>query len=530
MKMSDKSKEELLKELKTLKKENAALKAVNGKNIYKRKGEKETFRISEEDYIELFENHSAVNLIIDPDTGDIFNANKAAAEYYGWSCDELREMKIQQINIMPPEEIKVNMLKTKNHNKFHFEFRHKRADGSIRDVEVFSANINISHRKYLYSIIFDITERKDAEYLLKKLQEDLQILLDNIPAWIFYKDTENRFVHVNKPYADVMGIAKEKLEGKSIFDLFPKEQAEAFWKDDKEVISTGKPKLNIIEQMDIPNRTIWVQTDKIPFLNDQGDIVGIIGFIIDITERKAADDKIQKMNEVLKELNLTKDKFFSIIAHDLKSPFLGLIGYSQILLEEYETLSEDEKKDSIKSIYEICRHTFGLLDNLLVWSRMQTGKMTFDPDVFNIYQELLPTIELLIHTAKKKNITIDYLIDKRTIVLADKNMMTTIIRNLISNAIKYTNPGGKIIVISERMDKNLELSVADNGVGIRENVLNNLFKIDQNVSAVGTADEEGTGLGLILCKEMIQMHKGKIRVESEVGKGSKFTFSVPLRI
>jgi signal transduction histidine kinase len=282
--------------------------------------------------------------------------------------------------------------------------------------------------------------------------------------------------------------------------------------------------------MEIRNGTIWLQTDKIPFLNAQGDIVGIIGFAIDITERKAADDKIQKMNEELKESNFTKDKFFSIIAHDLKSPFQGLIGYSKILLEEYETLSKDERAESIKSIYELSKNTFELLDNLLVWSRIQTGKMTFDPDVFNLYQELSPTINLLIHTARKKNINIDYLVDKKTIVVADKNMLSTVIRNLISNAIKYTNPEGRIIVSSERVDKYLELSVADNGVGINDKVLNNLFKIDENVSTNGTADEEGTGLGLILCKEMIQMHKGKIWAESKVGKGSKFSFRIPIKI
>ena len=153
----------------------------------------------------------------------------------------------------------------------------------------------------------------------------------------------------------------------------------------------------------------------------------------------------------------------------------------------------------------------------------------FDPDVFNIYQELLPTIELLIHVAKKKDINIDFKIDKRIIVPADKNMLSTVVRNLISNAIKFSYPGGKIILSAERVNKDLEVSVSDNGVGIHERVINNLFKVDQNESTYGTAQEEGTGLGLILCKEMIQMHGGKIWVESKVGKGSKFTFSIPVK-
>ena len=660
MKIKDKSKEELLLELNKLKKENAALKAINRNGAIKEKRIKKSFALNEEDYHKFFEGHAAVMLVIDPGTGNIINANNAAAEFYGWSCEELQKMKIQQINILSPEEILKSMTKAKSGDRFHFEFKHKRADGSIRDVDVFSANIEISGKVYLYSIVHDntnrvqaeealrhseerlkitleatqigiwewdpkndlwyaspayytmlgyepvagyddreiwierlhpddkdfvnktvlrvlngentryeyearmknskgeyqwievighaieidsdkkpirligirkdITERKNAEFELRKVQKEQQILLDNIPALVFYKDTKNRFVQVNKTFADLMGMSKEELEGKSLFDVYSKEQAEAYWIDDKEVISTGKSKINIIEQMGTRNGTIWVQTDKIPFLNAQGDIIGIIGFVVNITERKAADDKIQKMNEELKELNFTKDKFFSIIAHDLKSPFQGLIGYSQILLEQNDTFSADDRKESINSIYQLSKNTFELLDNLLVWSRMQTGRISFDPDIFNLYQELLPTIDILTHAAKKKNITMDNYCDKRIIVQADKNMLSTVFRNLISNAIKFTNQGGRIIVSSERVGKNLELSINDNGVGIEEKVLNNLFRIDQNISRLGTAEEKGTGLGLILCQEMIQMHKGKIWAESVSGKGSKFTFSIPIKI
>ncbi|MBA4405883.1 hypothetical protein C0389_01280 [bacterium] len=327
-----------------------------------------------------------------------------------------------------------------------------------------------------------------------------------------------------------MQMSKEQLEGKSMFELYPKDQAEAFWKDDREVIASAKPKVNIIEPMQSPNGTIWVQTDKIPYRNAQGNMVGIVGFAIDITERKNAEDKFQKMNEELKELNSTKDKFFSIVAHDLKSPFQGLLGYSQILSEEYETLSEEEKKEFINNINELSRNTHELLDNLLVWSRIQTGKIIFNPDVFNLHNKLAPTISLLTQTAKNKNITVDNMIDRKTFVNADINMLSTILRNLIANAIKFTNPEGRIVISSKRLEKFVEVSVIDNGVGIPKENLDNLFKIGQNISTKGTADEEGTGLGLILCKEMIQMHGGKIWAESEVGKGCQFSFSIPAKI
>lgn len=419
----------------------------------------------------------------------------------------------------------------KKNNVWQGEIRNVRKDGTQ-----FYCHASVS--KYRHSVFGDvwisvhqdITERKHVEDSLKKLQEDQQILLDSIPAWVFFKDTENKFIRVNKTFADIMGMSKEQLEGKSMFELYPKDQAEAFWKDDKEVIASGKPKVNIIEPMQSPKGILCVQTDKIPYRNTQGNIVGIIGFAIDITERKKAEDKIQKMNEELKELNSTKDKFFSIVAHDLKSPFQGLLGYSQILSEEYETLSEEEKKYFIKNISELSRNTHELLDNLLVWSRIQTGKIIFNPDVFNLHNKLAPTISLFTQTAKNKNITVDNMIDRKTFVNADINMLSTILRNLIANAIKFTNPEGRIVISSKRLEKFVEVSVIDDGVGIPKENLDNLFKIGQNISTKGTADEEGTGLGLILCKEMIQMHGGKIWAESEVGKGCQFSFSIPAKI
>ncbi|MFA5803208.1 MAG: PAS domain S-box protein [Melioribacteraceae bacterium] len=467
--------------------------------------------------------------------GIIVYTNPKFDRMFGYETGELIGKHVTIVNApseKSPEETAKEIIDTLNKNSvWKGDIRNIKKDGTQ-----FYCYASVS--KFHYSVFGDvwiavhqdITERKHAEDLLKKLQEEQLIILDSIPAWVFFKDTENRFIRVNKTFADIMGMSKEQLEGKSMFELYPKEQAEAFWKDDKEVIASAKPKVNIIEPMQSPKGNLWVQTDKLPYRNSHGNIVGIIGFTIDITERKNAEEKIQKMNEELKELNSTKDKFFSIVAHDMKTPFQGLLGYSQILSEEYETLSEEERKYFIKSIDELSKNTYELLDNLLIWSRIQTGRIAFNPNVFNLYQELSPTVSLLTQTAKNKNITIDYLIDKKIFVNADKNMLSTVIRNLIANAIKFTKRGGKIIISSKRVEKFVDISVVDNGVGIKKENLSHLFKIGQNVSTKGTEDEEGTGLGLILCKEMIQMHGGKIWVESELDSGSKFIFSIPVKI
>lgn len=257
-------------------------------------------------------------------------------------------------------------------------------------------------------------------------------------------------------------------------------------------------------------------------------LVFVAGHIAQVIERKKNSDRLNLFAEELKEVNQSKDKFFSIIAHDLKTPFQGLLGYSQILSTEYEVLSEEEKKVFIDGIDELSKSAYKLLENLLEWSRLQTGKMVFNPENLNLFVEIFPTLSLVKQTAQNKNIELDYDIDNSIIVHADKNMLTTIIRNLISNSIKFTNPGGRINVSVEPKNKHVEISIADTGVGIKKDDVHKLFKLDKTLSTKGTANEEGTGLGLLLCKEMINQHGGKIWVESEVGKGTTFFFTLPI--
>jgi signal transduction histidine kinase len=239
-------------------------------------------------------------------------------------------------------------------------------------------------------------------------------------------------------------------------------------------------------------------------------------------------DELQKLNEQLKEVISTKDKFFSIIAHDLKSPFQGLLGYSQILSTEYSTLTEEERITFIQSIEELSQHSFKLLENLLEWSRLQSGKIVFTPENQNLLLELFPTLTLLKQTALNKQITLNYSITNTICAKADKNMLTTIVRNLVSNAIKFTHPGGKIEINAKEVGEFVEISVADTGIGMNSKVLQNLFDIGKSSSTRGTANEEGTGLGLSLCKEMISLNGGKIRVESQIGVGTTFYFTLPL--
>lgn len=226
--------------------------------------------------------------------------------------------------------------------------------------------------------------------------------------------------------------------------------------------------------------------------------------------------------EQLKDINASKDKFFSIIAHDMKSPFTGLLGYTELLKNEAAVIDKDKIVEYSENLYKNLKSTYNLLENLLNWSILQTGKMSFNPEKVDLFLLVQGILEVLKTNYTSKNITLKNYVPINTSIRVDKNMIRTVLYNLISNGIKFTNRGGEVTIASENLNGLVEISISDNGVGIPKENLEQLFKLATNISTKGTEMEKGTGLGLLLCKEMIDIHKGKIFVESEVGKGTIF--------
>lgn len=247
----------------------------------------------------------------------------------------------------------------------------------------------------------------------------------------------------------------------------------------------------------------------------------------EISEKDLARKELQQLNAQLSEINAAKDKFFSIVAHDLRSPFQGLLGFSTILLEELEGLSISELKRYIGHIHQSTRGVFNLLDNLLTWSRLQLGKLEVILSEINPNHLADEVFHSLKANAVNKEITLHNLIPEDVTILADENMLRTVIQNLVSNALKFTNSGGSITVKYTSDELHHIISVSDTGVGIDEDKLDVIFRIDQSISTRGTKGEEGTGLGLILCYEMIKAHKGALTVSSRKDEGSTFTIILP---
>ncbi len=241
------------------------------------------------------------------------------------------------------------------------------------------------------------------------------------------------------------------------------------------------------------------------------------------------EEKVKLRTKELEVANATKDKFFSIIGHDLKGSFTTLIGFSELLIEDFDELDDDGKLNFLTRIKKVSKNTYRLLQNLLDWASVQTGKIKYNPELFDIGYISKEIVEMQQEHAENKKISLVTDIPEETYVFADKNMINTIIRNLSSNSLKFTNEGGEVKISctkSQLCDESIDISITDNGIGMSEAKLSKLFTISEKVRTFGTAKEEGTGLGLILCKEFIEKNNGNIKVDSKIGEGSSFTFTL----
>ena len=247
---------------------------------------------------------------------------------------------------------------------------------------------------------------------------------------------------------------------------------------------------------------------------------------------KKKNDLLEKQKKELHDLNATKDKFFSIIAHDLKNPLSSLLSLSELLFHEYEMYDHKTKKEFIKLIYEGSQNTYKLSENLLTWSHSQRGKVVFNPVNLNLRELIDENAILFNQNAIEKGICMKSEVNEDSYFNTDRDLVNTVIRNLLANAIKFTPQKGEVsisarILSGKDQNETIEISVKDSGIGISQKNMENLFNIEKNQSTPGTNGEKGTGLGLILCKEFIEKCEGKIWVESKIGKGSEFKFTLP---
>jgi PAS domain S-box-containing protein len=355
----------------------------------------------------------------------------------------------------------------------------------------------------------------------------LQVLMDTIPNPMYYTDNKGIFIGCNKAFKEIHYLEGDVIKGKTMFHLYSGEVAEKHQKNDKELL-INKGIQQYETKLELPDGHIHdVIYYKNTFQDSSGQVAGIVGIMLDITDRKKVEDRIIRSEKQLRKANATKDKFFSIIAHDLKNPFNAILGFSGLLHSDYDKYSEEERQSIICNLFNASENTAKLLQNLLEWAKTQTGNIEFHPELLDLYEISHENISIFNTVAGRKMIQVTSDIPEKTFVYGDKNMVNTIFRNLISNAIKFTPNNGKVELKSSWTENGVEVCVTDSGIGIKENDISKLFNIDNHIQTPGTANENGSGLGLILCREFVEINGGNIKAESIPNKGSNFYFTLP---
>ncbi|MFN2380139.1 MAG: ATP-binding protein, partial [Bacteroidales bacterium] len=346
------------------------------------------------------------------------------------------------------------------------------------------------------------------------------LLIKNSNDIIVLVNEKGEQTFVSDVVENITGYTAEELYG-NILDVIHPDDVELVSQHWTEVLSNPKKPARVqYRHKHKVKGYVWLEAVAQNFF-DNPSIKSIVANIRDITNNKESETKLIK-------LNATKDKLFSIIAHDLRSPLSSITGFSELLIDNIETTDIEKAKKYAAVINTSAKNNLVLVDNLLTWAKTQTGQIEFEPENLELKPIVEESLMVLNTSASLKEIKLINSVSGDIVACADQNMLKTILRNLVQNAIKFTESNGKIVINAVSNPDHIEISVTDNGVGITEENQKKLFGADLNFSMQGTENESGTGLGLMLCMEFVEKHGGKIWVESQVGKGSKFLFTLPV--
>ncbi|MGE5458439.1 MAG: PAS domain S-box protein, partial [Methanococcaceae archaeon] len=440
-----------------------------------------------------------------------------------------------------------------------------RCDGALFDAEITGIPTTYFDKKAIQLVIRDITETKKQEKIkqttLKILQasnysktiDELFKLIHHavsnlMPAKNFYISLfDEKTELLSFPYFidEEDEIMEAKPLGKGLTEYILRngkaelitEQQDLDLREKGEVELRGAPaKIWLGVPLQIKEKTIGVMVvqdyhNENAYGENEKEILEMISFSVSrAIERRKAEEEILKYIDKLKDTNATKDRFFSFISHDLRGPFSSLLGFSEMILEDFDSFSKEDIRKYVSTIKATSQNLYNLLNNLLQFTRFQTGRILFNPMRTSIKEVVAKNIEMLKGNCIKKDIELITEVKNDDIVLIDEEMISSTIQNLITNAIKFTPRKGWIKITSQRRENEgmIEISVQDSGIGMNSTVMDNLFRVDVIQTTIGTEKESGTGLGLILAKESVEKHKGKIWAESHKGKGSTFRFTLPL--
>ena len=504
-------------------------------DITEHKQAAEALRQSENRFQKLFRHHSAVMLVIDTETGCIIDANEAAEQFYGWTFQELRQMRIQEFNTLPPAVVKAEMLKVSSVKSARFEFRHRRANGSVRDVEVFSDIITSAGKQFYFSIIHDITERKQVEQALRQEERLLRTTIETTADGFWVVNTRGKIIQVNSAYCRMSGYTVDELLTLDISTLDAVERPAMTKARIQRIITNGSELFSTLHKR--KDGSIFPVEVSVTYINsDPGEFVC---FCRDITERKLAVDRLQTLNDEL-ELRVEKrtrelqethiqylhaeklaaiGKLSASIAHEFNNPLQGIMAVLKGLRKR--AILEEEDRELLNAAIDESDRMKKLIRSLQDFNRPSSCTKT----IMDVQKSIDSLLLLHKNDFKSKRISVQLHYAKRLPqIMAIPDQIKQVFLNLLANAADACRlPGGVITVSTWQEDNKVAISIKDTGIGIQPEQMSFLFQPFYTTKP----DVKGTGLGLSICHGIVKNHQGEIRVESQPGKGATFTVLLP---
>lgn len=481
-------------------------------------------KLSEEKFRNIFQNHSAAKFIIDPSEGKIIEANVSASKFYGWPVDVLEGMYIYQINTMHPDQIKLEMARALALNNTHFDFIHKKADGTLVNVEVFSSRVLIGHKEYLHTIVHDVTEKKKTEQQLKLLSRSVE----QSPVSILITSQTGKIEYVNPIFTAVSGYTFEEVLGKTPRILKSGVQENSFYEDMWKTILSGKDWSGELVNKRKNGELYWEKAEISPILNEKGEITHFVAVKEDITEKKRMIQDLIIAKEKAEESDNLKTAFLQNMSHEIRTPMNGILGFLDLLKDK--KITEETRERYIEIVNMSAQRLLSSINNILEISKIQSGQNQPVFSQVNV-EEILKYYYLFFKQKADENSTTllcnQGVSGVKAILKTDKYKFESIISNLINNALKFSQ--NRSVEFGDYLENNSYIFyVKDTGIGIPSDRIGAIFDRFVQADLKITRPHEGVGLGLSIVKAYVESLGGEINVESEVGAGSTFIVTLPI--
>jgi len=495
-------------------------------DISERKKSEEALKKSEEEYRNLFENHTAVKLLIDPTNSRIVNANQAAEKFYGYSKEQLLSMKITDIDSLHNDEIKKLMKLAESAQNTHFEVKHCLANKQIRNVEVYLSPVEFQGKTLLHSIIHDVTDKKEAERKIQLLSRSIE----QSPVCVIITNLQGEIEYVNAEFIEVTGYKLFEVIGKNPRILQSGFHGKAFYKELWDTILAGKNWQGELYNRKKNGDLYWENANIVPIFNDHNEITHFVALKEDISEKKKMFEELIQAKKRAEESEKLKSAFLANMSHEIRTPLNSILGFTSFLTGN-ANLTEKEKELYSDIINKSAEGLLQIINDILDISRIETGQVSIikkEFDINNTLEQIYKQSFIKHGKLKKSELSIRYQPHPSPLIIKqDEYKIIQILQNLVYNALKFTKEGMVQFGIEKCSEQRIHFFVSDTGIGIKTVNQQSIFERFRQIDDASTRSHGGNGLGLAIVKGLIDLLGGEIYLESEYGKGTTFRFWIP---